>query len=164
MGENFNPVYNDPKQVKNCTGAVKAYVALVIGFVPTKDGGKYITSTRWRLTMPDGEEAVFQFSIHPNHTSFVECKAGVNYEINQFGVSNDPTGHHKHVRVIIGNREFPFEPEDKLIIPVKKGETFIATDCEVEVEDTKYEKFYHVLIDDDTEYGVMDEKGRISRI
>jgi len=162
--ERFNPAYNDPQQVKNCTGADVAKVAIVIGYVPTKDGGKLVTSTDWRLKMVGGETAVFQFSIHPNYTSFVECKAGANYEINQFGITNDPTGHHKPARVIIGDSVLHFEPEERLIVYPKKGEKFIATDCEVEVVDDRYERVYRVIIDDDTEYGVIDEKGRISRL
>lgn len=162
--ETFNPAYNDQQQVKACTGARSAKVAIVIGYIPAKEGGKFITSTDWRLKMPGGETAVMQFSIHPNYTSFVECIAGMRYEEECFGVSANPVGHHKPARVVIGEKMYHFEPGERLVIPVRKGDLFIATDCEVEVEDLDYERIYKVTVDKDTEYGFMDEKGRISRL
>ena len=162
MKENFSPAYNSPEQVMRCTGAIEASVAIVVGYVPTKNGGgKFITSTDWRLKMRGGETGILQFSIHPNHSSFVECRARYEYGVTDYSIRKNLV--EQSATVVIGGKHWHFEPGEPLIISVKPGEVFIATDCEVVVEENLYERVYRVIETPETEYGVMKNDGSIVR-
>ncbi|MCQ2740513.1 MAG: hypothetical protein MJ210_00110 [Alphaproteobacteria bacterium] len=147
-----------------CTGALEASVAIVIGYVPTKTGGgRFISSTDWRLKMGNGETGILQFSIHPNHSSFVECRAREIYSTDNYGeIKKDVVK--KRARVVIGDKFWVFEPGQPLIVPVLPGDVFIATDCEVEVDELNiFETVYRVKVTTETEFGEMKSDGSIVR-
>ena len=83
MKEMFNPAYNNVEQVKRCAYFMileeikEARVAVVIGHT----GRNFVSSTDWRLTTESGAHRILPFSVRPQYPNFVECVAGVKYEV-----------------------------------------------------------------------------------
>ena len=167
--ETFNPVYNQIQQVKNCVSYMlgevitEARIAIVIGH----NGRNFVSSTDWRLTTESGNKRILPFAIRPQYPNFVECVAGVAYgvlENGQFYVQPDNAESAKPAEVYMNGQTYNFNPQEALKIYVKPESIFIATDCLVECVETKDKRTYHIMTDQNTVLGQLDEKGRISQV
>ncbi|MBR1605922.1 MAG: hypothetical protein IJ660_07465 [Alphaproteobacteria bacterium] len=168
MTETFNPVYNQVQQVKDCVSymlgepIVEARIAIVIGH----NGRNFVSSTDWRLTTQSGNKRILPFAMRPQYPNFVECVAGVAYGVQneQFYIQPDKLMFAKSAEVYINGQAYNFNPREALKIYVSPKSTFIATDCLVECVETKEKRIYHILTDDNTLFGQLDEKGKISQV
>ena len=165
--ENFNPVYNNVEQVKECTSymlgekVTDARIALVIGH----NGRNFVSSTDWRLTTQSGAHRILPFSMRPQYPNFLECVAGVSYECkqNQLNVTPDSEGKKLKAVVVVNGKRYEFAPGEALKIYAVAGVKFIATDCAVEYAESENERFFSVITDEQTIYGLLDDNGRISQ-
>ena len=167
INETFNPVYNNIEQVKRCASfmlneeVIKAEIAIVVGH----NGRNFVSSTDWRLTTQTGNNRILPFSMRPQYPNFVEVLAGVKYEVteNGFQILPDAPSFKKSAKVVIGLEEYNFKPGKVLKIPVKLNNKFIATDCEVTVEETETERIYTIHTDYPAIFGFLNEKGSVSQ-
>lgn len=176
MKEKFNPIYNNVEQVKNCVffmiseQIIDARIAIVIGH----NGRNFVSSTDWRLTTESGAHRILPFSVRPQYPNFVECVAGVNYEVKngKFCVTPDCTCmapkaadriKEKRAVVKIGKKTYKFNAGEALKIYIEPNSTFIATDCMVKYEDHEHERIFEIITDENTKYGFLDSSGQISQ-
>ena len=156
--------YNNEDQVKKCVEHMlgekvrEVRLALVIGH----NGTDFVSSTDWRVTMESGQEYILTSSMQPQYPNFLECKAGVSYEKGKYSIITAEDD--KSAKVFIGGSIYCFRPGEALRIYVQPCERFIATDCAVECEETEQERTYRVITDENTQYGYLDDKGRISQV
>lgn len=165
--ENFNPVYNKVKQVKDCASfmlgeeVVDARIAIVIGH----NGRSFVSSTDWRLTTKSGAHRILPFSMRPQYPNFLECVAGVGYEykLGQLHVLPDAPEKRLGAVIELAGKRYTFESGKALIIYVQPDSKFIATDCAVEYEERQNERVFRIIENENTLYGVLDSEGRISQ-
>lgn len=187
MYESFNPVYNSVEQVKNCASymlgekVVEARIALVIGH----NGRNFVSSTDWRLTTESGAHRILPFSMRPQYPNFLECVAGVSYEVKNGKLRVEPDNieklpsrdyfgnlrgsaakkmREKRAVVKIGEKSYEFEAGKALKIYVEPNTEFIATDCAVKYEERKRLRVFEVLTNEQTVHGFLDERGIISQL
>lgn len=167
INETFNPVYNNIEQVKKCAAfmlgeeVVNARIAIVVGH----NGRDFVSSTDWRLTTQSGNKRILPFSMRPQYPNFVEVVAGVKYEVteNGFQILPDTPLFKKAAKVIMGLQEFVFRPGEALKIYVEPGRRFIATDCQVTVEEDDMMRIYTIHEDYPVVFGFLNGKGSISQ-
>lgn len=164
ISENFNPVYNNVEQVKANAEymlgekVVDARIAIVIGH----NGRNFISSTDWRITTETGNKRILPFSIRPQYPNFVECVAGMRYDVYKSMFTIIPDQQNNKISVVLENKEYSFSRGDALKIYIEPNSKFIATDCLVDYDENK--NVYRVITDENTAYGWFDAKGHISRL
>ena len=167
INETFNPVYNNIEQVKKCAAfmlgeeVTSARIAIVIGH----NGRNFISSTDWRLTTQSGYSRIMPFSMRPQYPNFVEVVAGVKYEVteNGFQILPDTPLFRKSAKVVLGMDEFRFKPGEALKIYVQPNSRFIATDCQVTVEEDDMMRTYTIHANYPVVFGFLNGKGSISQ-
>lgn len=164
IAEKFNPVYNNVEQVKANAEyllgekVVDAKIAIVIGH----NGRNFVTSTDWRITTEKGNKRILPFSIRPQYPNFVECVAGMRYDVYHEIFTIIPEPDKSKVTVVLDDKEYSFSRGDALKICIESDSKFVATDCLVDYDENK--NVYRVITDEDTAYGWFDAKGHISRL
>lgn len=168
MNETFNPIYNNVEQVKRCASfmlneeVIKAEIAIVIGH----NGQNFVSSTDWRLTTQTGKKRILPFCIQTQYPNFVEVVAGVKYEVtkNGFQILPDAPLFRKSAKIVVGLKEYLFEPGEALKIYVQPSSKFIATDRQVTVEEREMMRIYTIHTDYPIVLGYLNEKGSVSQI
>ena len=163
IAEKFNPVYNNVEQVKANAEyllgekVVDAKIAIVIGH----NGRNFVSSTDWRITTEKGNKRILPFSIRPQYPNFVECVAGMRYDVYHEIFTIIPDSQNK-VSVMLEDKVYSFNRGEALKIYIEPDSKFIATDCLIEYNENR--NFYRVLTDENTAYGKLDKNGNISRL
>ncbi len=161
--EQFNPVYNNVEQVKKNAEyllgekVTDAKIAIVIGH----NGRNFVSSTDWRITTESGNKRILPFSIRPQYPNFVECVAGMRYDVYKELLTIIPDSQNK-VSVMLEDKVYSFNRGEALKIYIEPDSKFIATDCLIEYNENR--NFYRVLTDENTAYGKLDKNGNISRL
>ena len=161
--EQFNPVYNNVEQVKKNAEyllgekVTDAKIAIVIGH----NGRNFVSSTDWRITTESGNKRILPFSIRPQYPNFVECVAGMRYDVYKELFTIIPDSQNK-VSVMLEDKVYSFNRGEALKIYIEPDSKFIATDCLIEYNENR--NFYRVLTDGNTAYGKLDKNGNISRL
>ncbi|MBQ8465773.1 MAG: hypothetical protein IJ545_07180 [Alphaproteobacteria bacterium] len=161
--EQFNPVYNNVEQVKKNAEyllgekVTDAKIAIVIGH----NGRNFVSSTDWRITTESGNKRILPFSIRPQYPNFVECVAGMRYDVYKELFTIIPDSQNK-VSVMLEDKVYSFNRGEALKIYIEPDSKFIATDCLIEYNENR--NFYRVLTDENTAYGKLDKNGNISRL
>ena len=164
IAEKFNPVYNNVEQVKANAEymlgekVVDARIAIVVGH----NGRNFISSTDWRITTETGNKRILPFSISPQYPNYVECVAGMRYDVYHEMFTIIPEPDKSKVTVVLDDKEYSFSRGDALKIYIEPNSKFVATDCLVEYDERK--NVYHIITDENTAYGWLDAKGHISRL
>lgn len=164
--ENFNPVYNNVEQVKACAAymlgekVTDAKIAVVIGH----NGRSFVSSTDWRLTTESGAHRILPFSMRPQYPNFLECVAGVKYDLKngQLRVIPDNKKKAKNAIVEICGKFYSFKAGDALKVYVETDVPFVATDCAVSCLESHDFRLFRVITTQQTAYGLSDKNGRIS--
>ena len=176
MKEKFSPTYNNVEQVKRCAyfmifeQITDARIAVVIGHT----GRNFVSSTDWRLTTESGAHRILPFSVRPQYPNFVECVAGVSYEVKngKFCITPDSVCsfpkatdmiHEKSAVVKIGGKTYRFKPGEAIKIYVEPNSRFIATDCKVVCTETKSERIFELMPDEETKWGFLSASGDVSQ-
>ncbi|MBR6327653.1 MAG: hypothetical protein IKR60_02115, partial [Alphaproteobacteria bacterium] len=147
-----------------------ARIAVVIGHT----GRNFVSSTDWRLTTESGAHRILPFSVRPQYPNFVECVAGVSYEVKngKFCITPDsicssPKAtdmiHEKGAVVKIGGKNYRFKPGEAIKIYVEPNSRFIATDCKVVCTETKSERIFELMPDEETKWGFLDDAENVSQ-